>query len=1330
MSFAACETRRCCCLIGNRPQKKPHPGSVPGLRLLFASLLFLGATDNTRAQSTREQAVTALLAPGSGVIIETNVSTVWSPFADFGFGAGFEGLLPAGSAVDPKFPDIQPFPGPGMAATDPSYFFWVDDSPSTRFVHSVRFILVDAGASNPTLANGGITVSTQGWWPVITLPEAGAREFFSADFEMASDLPSGARNPQGLIAGPAPPASGWVPMAAPGIHLLASSNQTSNRACGLVFTGAEGVAFSNDVVTYRNDLIHHYGVDPGRIKTVNDGKPATRPRLIIAIRELCDIEPPCDKIFIRITSHGGVRRLVLSDGSIRSDELCRLFQPLVAKGVPICLLLDACLASSIPDAANWNFPPGSSLVFSSQRDRSAWGGRYVEGAFGLYSRAFSDCLNSDPTASPSADLDGNGLIDDCEAHDWVLTRNPCYTPITRLGPADYMLYPAGEATGGGSISDYIRGLYPDPRPQKRTVGRNPFATITTVRNGTTTDKTDFHILYQGNVSNGLTIVEAMRSNPEGRPVRPWATNGLTIAYDSTNDQTMVCWEDASDFFIPGEYLNVRVFRTQGGLRPASAFWTPTAPPPMRPAPADAVPSRWLTLYTVPDEEGLQLYVVQGAETLPAQATSWLAISALSPLPPEELHPDSPAVENLPATSLGSHTLPSDAPLELDVPVPPPQSRAPLPTMIFRSDGAWSLNGSDTIQLDQFILDLPPEDTACITNCPGTGVFMTVNPPGSNSMFQWYKDGQPIAGATNGTLTLLDLRGIDEGIYTGIATNAADVKRKFFKLFIVDNTPPTLNCPSNIIVECAGPGGTPVNYQVSAGDNCGGSVSIECEPPPGSLFPLGTTFVSCIARDTFQNPAVCTFTVTVVDTTPPELSCQPDRLFTSSGPIIFSYSIDGFDNCDGENVTVDCQPPSGSIFLHGTTLVTCTAADASGNQSTCTFTVTVRRPGDSTITAARQDGSLTLSWNDEGAVLERGDTALGPWTSMPGAASPHTITINPALPEEYFRLFFPEAIQQLQGVFNSSDPAGANTAYEQFFNLGAGAIEPLIQLTGSSGAFAGNAYQHPLSSRTPMDPLSVKIVAVYLVDGILLGSHTPHYAPALISETPMTPQQKEDQAVSLYQNWWFANRGKSLQELREGSHPFEGSGLRWNGPLLIDQAAPAEGVARTNSSTPVYPFTNNPCLRMLDGADAGTEPDSYAWEYRPLQPRGPSPYNCMAWAVNCYTDRWLDTPATRTAVWEQVLRDYGYDVAAGPLACEGRCAEGRGPKLKMIFHVKPGEEPGDENWVHVMKQEDDGDWSSKNGQGPLFENIKDCEKFLDRHYKVPNGQMRLIRCYCK
>src|SRR5581483_5077593 len=45
-----------------------------------------------------------------------------------------------------------------------------------------------------------------------------------------------------------------------------------------------------------------------------------------------------------------------------------------------------------------------------------------------------------------------------------------------------------------------------------------------------------------------------------------------------------------------------------------------------------------------------------------------------------------------------------------------------------------------------------------------------------------------------------------------------------------------------------------------------------------------------------------------------------------------------DNCPG--VTTSCTPPSGSTFPVGTSTVTCTATDTSGNTASCSFTVTV------------------------------------------------------------------------------------------------------------------------------------------------------------------------------------------------------------------------------------------------------------------------------------------------------------------------------------------------------------------------------------------------------
>jgi hypothetical protein len=79
-----------------------------------------------------------------------------------------------------------------------------------------------------------------------------------------------------------------------------------------------------------------------------------------------------------------------------------------------------------------------------------------------------------------------------------------------------------------------------------------------------------------------------------------------------------------------------------------------------------------------------------------------------------------------------------------------------------------------------------------------------------------------------------------------------------------------------------------------------------------------------------------------DTAPPVLSVAPvfapDALGSPPGEIVhFSVSVsDDYDPAPN----VVCAPPSGSFFPRGTTLVTCTATDACGNESSAQFQVTV------------------------------------------------------------------------------------------------------------------------------------------------------------------------------------------------------------------------------------------------------------------------------------------------------------------------------------------------------------------------------------------------------
>jgi hypothetical protein len=81
----------------------------------------------------------------------------------------------------------------------------------------------------------------------------------------------------------------------------------------------------------------------------------------------------------------------------------------------------------------------------------------------------------------------------------------------------------------------------------------------------------------------------------------------------------------------------------------------------------------------------------------------------------------------------------------------------------------------------------------------------------------------------------------------------------------------------------------------------------------------------------------------LDTTPPTLACPSavsviDPKASSPGEIVV-FSVTASDDTDPAP-SVLCTPPSGSFFPRGTTVVTCIATDASGNQATCTFPVIV------------------------------------------------------------------------------------------------------------------------------------------------------------------------------------------------------------------------------------------------------------------------------------------------------------------------------------------------------------------------------------------------------
>lgn len=176
----------------------------------------------------------------------------------------------------------------------------------------------------------------------------------------------------------------------------------------------------------------------------------------------------------------------------------------------------------------------------------------------------------------------------------------------------------------------------------------------------------------------------------------------------------------------------------------------------------------------------------------------------------------------------------------------------------------------------------------------------------------------------------------------------------FTLFVSDAQPPVIiNCQSDITVnntpnDC----GAVVNFSApSANDNCVLS-SFTSNHSSGEFYPVGTTTVIYTATDGAGNTSTCEFDITVIDNQNPVITGCPANITVSNAAgqcgATVSWAVPlASDNCGINSFTTTHSP--GAFFPLGTTTVTYTATDNSGNSTTCTFTVTVNDTENPTLT---------------------------------------------------------------------------------------------------------------------------------------------------------------------------------------------------------------------------------------------------------------------------------------------------------------------------------------------------------------------------------------------
>ena len=148
-------------------------------------------------------------------------------------------------------------------------------------------------------------------------------------------------------------------------------------------------------------------------------------------------------------------------------------------------------------------------------------------------------------------------------------------------------------------------------------------------------------------------------------------------------------------------------------------------------------------------------------------------------------------------------------------------------------------------------------------------------------------------------------------------------------------------PQKIVQEATSSSGAPVTFTVSASYSLSGEVTPSCDHNSGSVFPIGSTVVTCTATNSAgKNQIQKSFTVTIQDTTPPEISpFQPHNDTPDNSGAVVYFTASALDLVDGP-VSPHCNYQSGTKFPIGISTITCTAEDSRGNHSTRSLQITI------------------------------------------------------------------------------------------------------------------------------------------------------------------------------------------------------------------------------------------------------------------------------------------------------------------------------------------------------------------------------------------------------
>ncbi|HEX6378553.1 MAG TPA: 6-bladed beta-propeller [Nitrososphaeraceae archaeon] len=125
----------------------------------------------------------------------------------------------------------------------------------------------------------------------------------------------------------------------------------------------------------------------------------------------------------------------------------------------------------------------------------------------------------------------------------------------------------------------------------------------------------------------------------------------------------------------------------------------------------------------------------------------------------------------------------------------------------------------------------------------------------------------------------------------------------FNVTVKDTTAPTFKVPNSILKQADNVQGTKITYDANASDTVDGNAVTSCDPPSGSLFPLGLNQVNCTATDKSGNTAETSFSV-IIGQTPSEENTSPAiSMLTDNG----TNQLKSLESPVSKNITDDSTP---------------------------------------------------------------------------------------------------------------------------------------------------------------------------------------------------------------------------------------------------------------------------------------------------------------------------------------------------------------------------------------------------------------------------------------